>query len=184
MPVATLPEALTGTWDIDPVHSNLGFSVRHAMVTTVRGSFRVFSGELSLDSANPAASRATVEIDASTISTANEQRDAHLTSPDFLDVATYPTISFTSTEVTGDVEDFTLRGDLTIRGVTVPVEIAGEFGGLSTDPYGNVRAGFEGTTTISRKDFGMTFNAALDTGGVLVGDKIKLTLDVAAVKRA
>lgn len=180
----TIAPDLTGTWTIDPAHSQLGFAVRHAMVTTVRGSFGVYDGELVLDADDPSTSHAVVNIDAGSITTGQEQRDGHLKSPDFLDVAVHPQLSFSSTAVKINGEDVTLIGDLSIRGVSKPVEIDVEVGGVANDPMGNTRAGFEGTTSISRKDFGMDFNAALDAGGVLVGDKIKITLDISAVRKA
>lgn len=179
----TIAPDLTGTWTIDAAHSSLGFAVRHAMVTTVRGSFGVYEGQLVLDAADPAKSTAEVTIDATSFTTGQEARDAHVKSADFLDVESHPHLTFTSTKVEVDGDDVTLHGDLTIHGVSKPVAIEVEVGGLATDPYGNTRAGFEGTTTISRKDFGMEFNAALDAGGVLVGDKVKITLDISAVRQ-
>ena len=180
----TIAPDLTGTWAIDPAHSQLGFAVRHAMVATVRGNFGVYDGELVLDANDPSTSRAVVNIDAGSITTGQEQRDGHLKSPDFLDVAVHPTLTFSSTAVKIDGEEIRLIGDLSIRGVSKPVELDVEVGGVANDPMGNTRAGFEGTTSISRKDFGMDFNAALDAGGVLVGDKIKITLDISAVRKA
>jgi len=182
--MTTLAPDLTGTWTIDPAHSQVGFAVRHAMVATVRGSFAVYDGTLVLDAADPTRSTARLQIDAASISTGQEQRDSHLKSPDFLDVAKFPALTFTSSRVVVDGEEITLHGDLEIRGVSRPVEIDVEAGGVAHDPMGNTRAGFEGTATISRKEFGMEFNAALDTGGVLVGDKVKITLDISAVRQA
>lgn len=182
--MTTIAPDLTGTWTIDPAHSQLGFAVRHAMVSTVRGSFGIYDGSLVLDAANPGASTATVEIDAASITTGQEQRDGHLKSPDFLDVAQFPKLVFTSSRVQIAGDEVTLHGDLQIRGISKPVEIDVEVGGIAHDPMGNTRAGFEGTATISRKDFGMEFNAALDAGGVLVGDKVKITLDISAVRQA
>ncbi|MEN3359331.1 MAG: hypothetical protein V7637_3313 [Mycobacteriales bacterium] len=175
---------LTGTWDIDPTHTRLGFAVRHAMVATVRGNFAVFSGALHLDHAEPSKSSAEVEIDAASINTGNQQRDDHLRSPDFLDVANFPTITFqsTSAEVKGG-DEYLLHGDLTIKGVSRPVTLELEFSGNSVDPYGNTRSGFEGKTTVNRKDWGLNWNVALEAGGIMIGEKVKLELDVAAVKR-
>ncbi|HVQ89791.1 MAG TPA: YceI family protein [Mycobacteriales bacterium] len=175
---------LTGTWDVDPSHTRLGFGVRHAMVATVKGHFAVFSGVLHLDHAEPSKSSAEVEIDAASINTGNQQRDDHLRSPDFLDVANNPTITFqsTSAEVKGD-DEYLLHGDLTIKGVSRPVTLELELAGNSVDPYGNTRTGFEGKTTINRKDWGLTWNVALETGGIMVGDKVKIELDIAAIKR-
>jgi polyisoprenoid-binding protein YceI len=184
MTTNTTTAQLTGTWTIDVAHSRLGFSVRHAGIATVRGSFTGFEGTLVLDGANPANSTATATIDATTFSTGSEQRDGHVKSPDFLDVEKYPTLSFTSTEVRQDGEDFVLVGNLTIRDTTKPVEIAVVVEGEAVDPFGNTRVGFSGETQINRKDFGLTWNAALEGGGLLVGDKVKITLDISAIKSA
>lgn len=180
----TALDLTTGTWVIDASHTRVGFSAKHAMIAKVRGQFLEFSGSLSLDGSAPEASKAEVSIDAASISTGNGDRDAHLRSGDFLDVEEYPEIRFTSTGVRhpgGD--DFVLVGDLTIRGTTLPVELAVELEGQATDPFGNDRIGFSGSTTINRKDFGLTWNAALEAGGVLVSDKITITLDVSAIKQ-
>jgi len=171
----------TGTWVLDKPHTHIAFAAKHAMVSTVRGSFADFDGTLTIDGANPANSKVEVTIQTASISTANEQRDGHLKSPDFLEVEKFPTLTFTSTSVThtgGD--DFTVLGDLTIHGVTKPVELKVDFQGASTDPYGTRKIGFEATTSISRKEFGLVWNAALETGGWLVGDTVKITLDVEA----
>jgi polyisoprenoid-binding protein YceI len=184
MTITTSTEQLTGTWAIDPAHSRLGFSVRHAGIATVRGSFTGFEGQLVLDGATPANSKASATVQAATFDTGNEQRDSHIKSPDFLDVEQYPTLTFASTEVRPDGDGYVVVGDLTIRGVTRPVEIAVEVEGQAVDPFGNTRVGFSGETQINRKDFGLTWNAALETGGVLVGDKVKITLDISAVKAA
>ncbi len=180
----TALEQTTGTWDIDPAHTRVGFSAKHAMVATVRGQFAQFSGSLTLDGASPASSSAQLTIDAASIATGNDDRDAHVRSADFLDVENHPTLTFASAAVrpTGG-DDFVMVGDLTIRGTTVPVELEVELEGVATDPFGNERIGFSGQTTISRKEFGLTWNAALEAGGVLVSDKIKITLDVSAIKQ-
>ena len=184
MTVTTTTTQLTGTWTIDAAHSRLGFSVRHAGIATVRGSFAGFEGQLVLDGTNPANSTASATIDATSFTTGNEQRDGHVKSPDFLDVEKYPTLTFASTEVRPDGEDYVLVGDLTIHGVTQPVEIKVEVEGQAVDPFGNTRVGFSGETQINRKDFGLTWNAALETGGLLVGEKVKITLDISAIKAA
>ena len=177
--------ATTGTWVLDPVHTHLGFSAKHAMVTTVRGKFREFDGSFVLDGQNPANSKAELTIQAASITTDSEQRDGHLQSPDFLDVASHPTLTFSSTDVRHEGgNDFVLVGDLTIRGVTRQVELEVELQGVSKDPYGNDKIGFEAGTTISRKDFGLTWNVALETGGILVSDKVKIFIDVEANKQA
>ena len=180
----TLPD-LTGTWDLDPAHTRLGFAARHAMVATVRGNFAVFSGVLNLDQAEPAKSSAEVEADAASITTGNQMRDDHLRSPDFLEVETYPKVIFrsASAEATGDPEVYKLHGELIIKDVARPVTFDLEFQGSSPDAYGNIRAGFEGRATINRKDWGLTWNQAIEAGGFMVGEKIKVELDVSAVKR-
>ena len=176
--------AATGTWVIDPTHTSLGFSARHAMVAKVRGTFGEFAGSFTIDGDNLAASTAEVTIQVASIDTKTADRDAHLTSPDFLDAETFPTITFVSTAVAPKGDDVVITGDLTIHGVTKSVEIEYEFVGISQDPWGQTKIGFEGSTKISRKDFGLTWNAALETGGVLIGDEIKLNLDVEATKQA
>ena len=176
--------AASGTWVIDPTHTNLGFSARHAMVAKVRGNFGEFSGSFTIDGDNLAASTAEVTIQVASIDTKTADRDTHLKSPDFLDVENFPTLTFVSTAVTPKGDDVVITGDLTIHGVTKSVEIEYEFVGISQDPWGQTKIGFEGSTKISRKDFGLTWNAALETGGVLIGDEIKLNLDVEATKQA
>ena len=174
----------TGTWVIAPTHTNLGFSARHAMVAKVRGTFAEFAGSFTIDGDNLAASSAEVTIQVAGIDTKTADRDAHLKSPDFLDAETFPTITFVSTAVAAKGDDVVITGDLTIHGVTKSVDVAYEFIGISQDPWGQTKIGFEGSTKISRKEFGLTWNAALETGGVLVGDEIKLNLDVEATKQA
>jgi polyisoprenoid-binding protein YceI len=174
----------TGTWTIDAAHTNLGFSTRHAMVAKVRGAFADFSGSFTIDGDNLAASSAELTIQAASIETKNADRDAHLKSADFLDVENFATVTFVSTSVKVDGNDVTVTGDLTIHGVTKSVDVAYEFVGISQDPWGQTKIGFEGSAKISRKDFGLVWNAALETGGVLVGDEIKLILDVEATKQA
>jgi len=174
--------ATTGTWVMDPTHTVIGFTVRHAMVAKVRGRFNEFSGSFTLDGDNPSASRAEITIQAASFDTQNEERDAHVRSADFLDVENYPTLTFTSTkvEVQGP-NTFVVTGDLTIRGTTKSVPVTFELLGTSKDPWGGTRIGFEGEGEISRKEFDLTWNVALETGGVLVSDNVKLTLDVEAV---
>jgi len=176
---------LTGTWTLDPAHTRIGFVARHAMVTKVRGAFNEFEGTAVLDGADPANSRAQVTIKAASIDTRNSQRDEHLRSNDFLAMQEYPEITFASTGVRQVGETtFELTGDLTIKGVTNPVTIPFTFEGAAKDPFGNLRAGFEGSVTINRKDYGVTWNAALEGGGVLVSDKVTLEFEVSAVKAA
>lgn len=171
-----------GTYQIDASHSELGFTVRHTGIAKVRGRFTGVEGTFTV--AEPFSdSRVDVTIDAASVSTGNEQRDAHLTSPDFWDAATRPTWSFVSTGVQGEGEEFTLLGDLTINGVTRPVELAVEYNGAANGPDGVLRTGFSATGEISRKDFGLTWNVALEGGGLLVGDNVKLGLEIEAVKQ-
>lgn len=173
---------LAGTYAIDPTHSRIGFVARHAMVTKVRGAFTEFTGSGFFDSEHPESSHLTLTISASSIDTGNADRDAHLTSNDFFDMATHPEITFASTHVEQSAPDtFQVTGDLTIKGVTHPVTVEFEYTGSATDPYGNQRIGFEGKATINRKDWGVSWNAALETGGVLVGEKIALEFDVSAI---
>jgi len=176
---------LTGTYTLDPAHTRIGFVARHAMVTKVRGAFNEFEGTATLDGANPANSRAQVTINAASIDTRNAQRDEHLRGNDFLAMRDYPQITFSSTGAR-QVDDttFELTGDLTIKGVTNPITIPFTFEGAARDPFGNLRVGFEGSVTINRKDYGITWNAALETGGVLVSDKIVLEFEISAIKNA
>ena len=176
--------AATGTWQIDASHTTLGFAARHAMVAKVRGRFADFDGSFTIDGASPENSTASVTIKTASLDTRNEDRDGHLKSADFLDVEKFPEITFASTSikhVSGN--DFIVGGDLTIAGVTHNVEVELSFVGVSQDPWGGTRIGFEGQTEISRKEFGLTWNVALETGGVLVGEKVKIELDVEAVKQ-
>lgn len=176
--------AASGTWAIDPTHTTIGFTVRHAMIAKVRGAFGEFAGSFTIDGSDLSASSAEVTIQAGSIDTKNPDRDAHLTSPDFLNADAFPTLTFVSTNVQANGNDVVVTGDLTIHGVTRTVDVNYEFIGLSQDPWGNQRIGFEGTAKISRKDFDLTWNTALETGGVLVGDDITLLLDVEAVKQS
>ncbi len=181
-PATTIP---TGTYTIDPTHSRIGFVARHAMVTKVRGSFNEFDGTGSFDAENPAASRLQLTIQAASIDTRNADRDGHLKSNDFFDMDTYPEITFASTAVEQtDDDEYRVTGDLTIKGVTKPVTIDFEYDGTAVDPYGNTRIGLEGKTTVNRKDWGVNWNAALDAGGVLVGEKVTLEFEVSAIRNA
>ncbi|NEA39044.1 YceI family protein [Streptomyces sp. SID11385] len=186
-PAAVSPDlaALTGDYTIDPVHSALGFSARHAMVTNVKGSFKDFEGTLHLDGADPSRSSASLDVKLDSVDTGAPDRDGHLKSADFFDVENHPLMTFrsTSAEALGG-DDYRVRGDLTIHGTTKPLTIDLEFNGSAKDPFGNERVGFEGTAEILRSEWGLTYNAALETGGVLVSDKIKLTLEISAIKNA
>jgi len=173
------------TWNFDPAHSIASFSARHMMVTTVNGRFTTApTGKIEFDPANPAAASVEAVIDATSLESGAADRDGHLKSHDFLDVGTYPTITFKSTKVVASgSEAAKIHGDLTIRNVTLPVVLDAEFLGTAKDPWqGQTRAGFSATTKINREDFGLTWNVALEAGGVLVGKDIKITLDIEAVK--
>jgi polyisoprenoid-binding protein YceI len=177
-------DQLTGDYTIDPAHSRFGFVARHAMVTKVRGQYREFEGKLRLNGDDPAGSYGEVTIKAASIDTGNGQRDDHIRSNDFLAIDRYPDISFRTTSIAGDGDQFKVMGDLTVRGVTRPVTVEVEFLGAGLDPWGNTRVGFEGSTTINRKDWGVSWNLALEAGGVLVSDKVRLEFEIAAVKSA
>jgi polyisoprenoid-binding protein YceI len=169
-------------WQIDTAHTSASFSVRHMMVTTVRGTFDTVTGSVSFDPANPAGASVEAQIEVNSISTGAPDRDNHLRSADFFDIANHPYITFKSTGITlKDQTSGVLKGDLTIRGTTLPVEIEVEFLGENKNPWGKTVAGFVGETKINREDYGLTWNQALETGGVLVGKEIKITLDVEVV---
>jgi polyisoprenoid-binding protein YceI len=176
--------ALSGDWDFDPAHTRIGFSARHAMVTTVRGSFNDVTGRFYADLDNMDKSYAEVTLKAATVDTRNQQRDDHLRSPDFFDVEKWPDIRFVSTQIeeVGD-NAFMVSGDLTIRDVTKPVTIPLELMGVQTDAFGALRAGFEGSRRINRRDFGLEWNMPLDAGGMLVSEKISLEFEISAIKR-
>jgi polyisoprenoid-binding protein YceI len=174
------PEIPAGTWTIDASHSEVGFTVRHLMVSKVRGNFETFEGTITI-AEDPLASSVTAEVDLSSINTRDAGRDEHLRSSDFFDVATHPKLTFVSTSVAPKGSDYVVVGDLTIKGVTKSVELALEFNGVSADPWGGTRAGFTASTSISRKAFGVDFEIPLDGGGVVVGDEIKIGLEVEAI---
>ena len=173
-----------GTWTIDPAHSHVEFAVRHMMITTVKGRFGVVHGGVRIDDADPSKGEAEIEIDADSIDTREAQRDAHLKSADFFDVEKFPKLTFKSSRIS-DVkgDNFKLHGDLTIHGVTRPVTLDVTAEGRGKDPWGGERAGFTARTQIKRSDYGLTYNQALETGGFLVGDDIKISLDVELVKK-
>ena len=184
MTATTLPTELTaGTWAADPSHSDAGFTVRHAGIAKVRGAVAITEATITIG-ADLTASGVTATLDAASIDTRDAVRDAHLKSPDFFDVEAFPVWTFASTSVAGSDAEGVVTGDLTIHGVTRQVTLATEFNGTAVDPYGNLRAGFSASTEISRKDFGLTWNAVLEAGGVLVGDKVKITLEISAIKQA
>ncbi|MER7807142.1 YceI family protein [Streptomyces sp900116325] len=177
--------ALTGTYTIDPSHSSIGFTVRHAMVTNVRGSFGDHEGTLTLNGDNPHHSTASIDVKIASVDTGIADRDGHLVSGDFFDAEKFPLMTFRSThaeQLGGD--RYRITGDLTIKDISRPLAIDLEFNGSATDPYGNERVGFEGSAEILRSDWGLTWNAALETGGVMVSDKVKLNFDISAIKAA
>lgn len=178
----TIVDLPVGTWNIDLSHSAATFSVRHLMVSKVRGRFASFSGTVRVPE-QPLDAEVEATIDVASIDTHDANRDTHLRSADFFDAEQYPTITFRSRSVRPQGSDFVLAGDLTIRGTTRPVELALEFNGTTGDPWGGTRAGFSATTEISRKDFGMEWNMALETGGFVVGDTVKIELEIEAVKQ-
>ena len=175
---------MTTTWSFDTAHSGISFAVRHLMISKVRGTFGKWSGTFDYDEHDPTRSRVAVRIDAASIDTKEDKRDAHLRSADFLDVEKFPAIVFESTAVRRAGDGYVLGGNLTLRGVTRPVELEVESLGRGKDPWGNQRVAFAARTAINRKDFGLTWNQALETGGVLVGDKVEIELDVQAMAQA
>jgi len=170
-------------WNFDPVHSDIGFSVRHLMISKVRGRFQKWSGALFVDETDLANSKVEASIEAASIDTREQQRDDHLRSPDFFDAANHPALTFQSTRVEKTSEDeYKVTGNLTIRGVAREVALAVEFLGRSKDPWGGLRMGFSAKTSIDRRDFGLTFNMPLDGGGVVVGDRVDIVLEIEVVK--
>jgi polyisoprenoid-binding protein YceI len=178
-----IPGYLTGTWDIDPVHSDISFTVRHMMVSKVRGHFGTFSGEI-VTGPQVTDSGVTVSIDASSIDTNNDQRDAHIRSADFFAVDEHPSWTYRSTGVRVHGPDLIVDGELTIKGVTRSVPLTVEVGGFGPDAFGGIRAGFSASTTINRNDFGVDISMPLDGGGVVVGEKVQINLEIEAVLRA
>ncbi|KRA22410.1 polyisoprenoid-binding protein [Microbacterium sp. Root61] len=178
-----IPGYKPGTWVLDASHSEVGFSVRHMMISKVRGAFGMKSATL-IAPENPLEAKVEAHVDATTLDTKDEGRDAHLRSGDFFDVENHPTIDFVSTGVRIEGGDFLVDGDLTIRGTTKPVTFEFDFGGFGNDPYGNYKAGASAKTVINREDFGLVWNAALETGGVLVGKDVTITLDLQGALQA
>jgi polyisoprenoid-binding protein YceI len=170
------------TWTLDPAHSQIEFAVKHMMVTTVRGQFRTFSVDVEFDEENPERSSVAAHIEASSIDTGMEARDAHLRSADFFDAEAFPEMSFRSTKVTASGDAYRIDGDLTIKGVTRPVTLDAEIGGVVPNLQGGRRAAFAASTKISRKAWGLTWNVALESGGFLVGDEIRISLDIAVLQ--
>lgn len=166
---------------LDTAHTTVEFVIRHLMITKVRGRFTAFDGHIELAAANDLPTSVTATIDAGSIDTREEQRDGHLRSADFFDVEKYPKLSFESTRIDGTPDDFMIDGKLTIHGVTRDVSLAATFEGRMNDPWGGTRIGYSASTTINRKDYGLTWNAALETGGVVVGDEVRIELNVEAI---
>ena len=174
-----IPGLVPGAWTIDPAHSDVSFTVRHMMVSKVRGSFQSFDGEIVVaDDLTRSSVNATIDVNS--FDTGNADRDAHIRSADFLDIERYPTMTFRSTQIRPSGDHYLLDGELTLHGVTRPLTLEMEVGGVTTDPYGNLRLGLSATTEINRRDFGIDITMPLEAGGVVVGDKVKITLDVEA----
>jgi polyisoprenoid-binding protein YceI len=176
---AVLP---AGTWAIDPVHSTVGFSVRHLMVSKVRGAFDSFSGAITVAEDGDASVRAEIAVDS--VNTRNEQRDAHLKAADFFDAGKFPTATFSSTGVRQDRDRYVVDGDFTLKGVTKPISLEVEFNGVNPGMGHGEVAGFEASVVLNRKDFGIDIDMPLETGGAVVGDKVTITLEIEAVKQA
>ena len=177
--IVEIPGYIAGTWNIDPVHSHIGFMARHLMVSKVRGNFTKFEGQI-VTAADPLQSTATATIDTTSFDTSNEQRNSDIKGENFLDVANYPTMTYRSTGIRREGDEIIVDGDLTIRGITHPVALTVEVNGFGPDPYGGTRAGFSATGEINRNDYGITANMVLPTGGVMVSEKIQLTIEVEA----
>jgi polyisoprenoid-binding protein YceI len=173
----------TNTWDIDTGHSAIHFWVRHLVISKVHGRFAKWAGTIELDEQDLTKSRVAVRIDAASIDTQVADRDAHLRSADFLDAANHPALSFTSKRIERAGEGYRVTGDLTLRGTTREIVLEAEFAGLAKDPWGNQRAGFSAKTSLDRRDYGLVWNTALEAGGVLVGEKVEITLELEAVKK-
>ncbi len=173
----------TATWNVDVSHSAIHFFVRHMVISKVHGRFAKWAGAIQLDPQDLTRSSVEVEIDAASIDTQVAERDAHLRSPDFLDVARHPELAFRSTRIERAGEGYRILGDLTLHGVTRPVTLEAEYAGTAKDPWGNERAGFSAKASLDRREFGLTWNAALEAGGVLVGEKVEITIELEAVKK-
>jgi polyisoprenoid-binding protein YceI len=182
MATATQTAAGVTTWKIDPAHSHVEFAIKHMMISTVKGRFSDVAGEIRLDEANLPNSRVDIDVNVASIDTREHQRDTHLRSADFFDVEKFPKMTFRSTRLEGTLDELKLTGDLTIHGVTRPVTLDVTHEGRGKDPWGGERIGFSATGKIKRSDFGLTWNAALETGGFLVGDDVKISVDVEGVK--
>lgn len=179
----TVQVSSAAIYTVDPVHSQVHFKVDHLMISSVRGEFNEYVATIEADPENRTVNRVEATINTASIDTRNEKRDKHLRSPDFFDVAQFPEMSFESTRIEGQGDDIMVYGELTIRGVTREVELRGRFNGEIVDPWGNTKAGFEASTRINRKDYGLTWNKALETGGFVVGDEVEIGLEIEATKK-
>jgi len=179
--MSAISELTPGTWNADLSHSSVNFSVRHLVVSKVRGQFQKFDATLQI-AENPLDSKVQASVDLASIDTGDDGRDNHVRGGDFFDIEQFPTMTFASTGIRPNGSDYYLDGDLTIKGVTKPVTLDLEFNGVATDPWGGTRAGFSAETEVNRADFGINYNAALEAGGVLIGEKLKVTIEVEAVK--
>lgn len=179
--MTAIADLTPGVWNVDPVHSSIGFVARHLMISKVRGTFRTFSGTLTI-AEDPLMSKVEATADVASITTGDDGRDTHLKSADFFDVEKYPSMTLVSTGIERKGDDYVLHANLTIREITKPVDFDLEFDGVSKDPWGGTRAGFAAETEVNRKDWGLEWNLALETGGVMLGDKVKLQLEIQAVK--
>ena len=179
--MADLSKLTPGTWAVDTAHSSIGFVVRHLVVAKTRGTFGQFEGTITI-AEDPLQSSVVATAQTASVNTNDEGRDNHLRNSDFFEADTFPTLTFASTAITPKGSDYALAGDLTIKGVTKPVTFDLEFEGVATDPWGNTKAGFTAETEINRKDWGLDYNAALEAGGVLIGEKVKITLEIEALK--
>jgi polyisoprenoid-binding protein YceI len=179
--MALIADLTPGVWNVDPVHSSIGFVARHLMISKVRGTFGTFSGTLTI-AEDPLQSKVEATVEVASITTGDDSRDTHLKSADFFDVEKYPTMTLVSTGVDPKGSDYVLHADLTIKGITKPVDFDLEFDGVSKDPWGGTRAGFTAETEVNRKDWGLEWNVALETGGVMLGEKVKIQLEIQSVK--
>ena len=179
--MSSLSELTPGTWNIDRTHSTVGFMARHLMITKVRGRFTDLAGAITVAS-DPLQSKIEATVQVNSVSTGDEKRDGHLKSGDFFELEKYPTMTFVSTDIVAKGGDYALTGDLTVKGITKPVTFDLEFDGVAADPWGGTRASFSATTDVLRSDWGVEFNMVLEAGGVMISDKIQLTLDIQAVR--
>lgn len=183
--LALIPlSSFAADYTIDPDHSSVEFKIKHLAITNVNGAFGRFEGNLFFDPSNVSAAKTTAKISVDSITTENGKRDDHLKSPDFFNTAQFPELTFVSKETTGSAESFQVKGDLTMRGVTKPVVLDVTYNGTAKDHYGNERVGFSATTSLNRKDFGLTWSKLTEAGAIVVGDDVKITLDISAIKKA